>query len=1293
MHCGRAARLSPATIDVEPITAKASRSGEICLKHDLVGTAVRRWFSQLRRLQSYLHSVKAGKLHDNAVRYREEVWQAILDASGFDGGFRKWWASTEFEELLGPIPCQPPTLDKVEWIFTAFQIAFRRFEQWHLNQKSQLIQAKYDRSYKAVFQDLRDPKPDQIDLLWDVDDYVVLAIRPENRSALLNKALVLRPGGKWYCHGHQLSLEKHMDELVVFADWPDLQPGQHITCEIHTQNDHDVHAELIQLWQPRWTQTNHVDDAILARASNFVQAFMPSVTLTLDDISPDEWYATVRRLRPSAARGPDGFARLDLLHMPLQFVQVLLAFLMDIEKGNTSWPQQLLEGFVLTIAKHSEAHTANGYRPIVLFSMVYRCWASLRCRQLLSQLEAHVHSEAYGFLPTRETMQSWLQIQSAVEMALQTGSDLSGLATDLVKAFNHIQREPWLMLAKHIGIPTRILGAWQDFLRKFTRRFSVNNHLSEPLSSNVGFAEGDPLSVMAMVVLDWALHQYQAQLAPGVRTMTFVDNISLLAMDTNKLIMAFFSLKAFLQFWGLQADTAKTYCWSTVASTRTLLQQLGVSVVQDVAELGGSLTLGASRRVRLMLARGKRLEAKWLRLRISRAPLCQKLHCLALVFWPAALHGALGCVFSDAHIHALRKKAVGSIGVKRGGANSLLRLSFSKPMTADPGFYQLRCCIHDFRRICLKSPDIAQLWRFYMRGFTGKARPGPFYKLNELFCQIGWSLAEAPCFYDHDGCLHDLFALPMDVLDALLQDGWLQATTHQVRHRATMTALKGIDIDLLDFIQQDLTAAELGRVMALQTGAFISQWQHAKYDRAKQAVCQLCFQPATQKHWFSCPLYAQLRAQLPGLDVWADDVPDCTLHHLLVPRSPLFSQMKEHLMHLEDTVNVFLSQPSQGPQHVFCDGSFFAKTPKILSTAAWAVVNATTSQLIGTGVVPGLCQSIARAELCGVLATALWCRSTGAQVFLWSDSNTTVRFAQRILLGTCREVGVHIANFDLWQQLQEVVEGLYPGQLQICWIPSHLDDCKCDDDLEEWVAHWNGVADAFAVSTNTHRGARYAQLAAQLIENFQFWRTRLLALRSFYFGVASLEIADEEVVDLTRDDLAYLSPDADPLSLSEAIAVNWQSQLVASPFKYPHEFVFAIFEGIFCLETQPEISMSISFIELTLWLVQDRQLPIPVWDTKSNGWVLRSYDSLLLRPTLASVLFQVKLAVKHGTQMLGLQDFIRRDLHRIAAGINMPTEGLFVHLSTASAARMQDLSCTFATNRRIRKTADLAKPF
>jgi len=110
--------------------------------------------------------------------------------------------------------------------------------------------------------------------------------------------------------------------------------------------------------------------------------------------------------------------------------------------------------------------------------------------------------------------------------------------------------------------------------------------------------------------------------------------------------------------------------------------------------------------------------------------------CIPIVFWASALCGALGCVFADGHIHQLRKKAVAALGLKIGGSNPMLRLSLSQPAAADPGFYHLRHCVFDFRRICDKTPDLLVQWRSFMAHFTGRKLTGPFYKIVDLFSML-----------------------------------------------------------------------------------------------------------------------------------------------------------------------------------------------------------------------------------------------------------------------------------------------------------------------------------------------------------------------------------------------------------------------------------------------------------------------------------------------------------------------------------------------------------------------------
>ena len=62
-------------------------------------------------------------------------------------------------------------------------------------------------------------------------------------------------------------------------------------------------------------------------------------------------FSTVRRYRPRAARGPDGFARDDLVNMPLTRVEELVAMLNSVEAGSVPWPKQLLTTFMCALTK------------------------------------------------------------------------------------------------------------------------------------------------------------------------------------------------------------------------------------------------------------------------------------------------------------------------------------------------------------------------------------------------------------------------------------------------------------------------------------------------------------------------------------------------------------------------------------------------------------------------------------------------------------------------------------------------------------------------------------------------------------------------------------------------------------------------------------------------------------------------------------------------------------------------------------------------------------------------------
>ena len=725
---GRGQRLSPTLQARSPPSCRASRDGGVSLAFDLPGRAVLLWYKQLRRFEAFLHSAKSGKATLNAQIYRTELWGAILRSPGFHGSFAAWWNQQDFAPVLGELVHTPPNAALAQLYYMAFEHRFREFESWHLNQRNKLLRAKHAHCLKALHSDLREPCRDQVSLLWDEHKFGVIALDEHSHKIHVDGMIPTALHCTWEIDGKPADLFKAGDELVDSEDSHQASADSEIVQKIWFPTPSSIQEKLGEYWHSRWNSAKPPTTEEWTRITGFVQAFIPSSFFEFPPLSVRLWRSALSNFRPKAARGPDGFARQDLQNMTDAQVSSLLGLLHSIETADTPWPKQLLEGFVLALAKQADSHTPNHFRPIVLLSLVYRCWASLRSRQILSQLATKIHQDAYGYIPGREAGQFWALLSMEIERSLQEGVDFCGLSTDITKAFNFIGRDQLFFTALHLGLDSGFCSAWRRFLDGFTRRFSVHSELGSPIASRAGFPEGCPLSVSAMALLDFCLHIYQNRFASHSRTLTFVDNLALTSSDASFLAAAFVSLRSFLSLWGLSLDLTKSFVWGTSPHIRKQLAPFGLSIRSDALDLGGVLSYEASHRNRLFFGREQQLTAKWVRLRRSTSPLALKLVAVPTVFWAKALHATSSCVFSDVHVQRLRSTAIAALGLKVAGASPLLRLSLAVPATADPGFFQLTQVVCSFRRFCRKSPELFDLWfQFISLTVDVSSVPAPNY--------------------------------------------------------------------------------------------------------------------------------------------------------------------------------------------------------------------------------------------------------------------------------------------------------------------------------------------------------------------------------------------------------------------------------------------------------------------------------------------------------------------------------------------------------------------------------------
>ena len=130
-------------------------------------------------------------------------------------------------------------------------------------------------------------------------------------------------------------------------------------------------------------------------------------------------------------------------------------------------------------------------------------------------------------------------------------------------------------IARHLGLPTKPLGLWESFLQETERRFLVQGEVSEPLKSNHGFPEGCSLSCVAMSIAGITLHSYMNEFSRRSCTISYVDNLELLARSLGALQQGIITMQTWSDIWKLDLDAEKSYIWSTEAHTRKEAQLMG----------------------------------------------------------------------------------------------------------------------------------------------------------------------------------------------------------------------------------------------------------------------------------------------------------------------------------------------------------------------------------------------------------------------------------------------------------------------------------------------------------------------------------------------------------------------------------------------------------------------------------------------------------------------------------------------------------------------------------------------
>ena len=1089
---GRCTVTNTTTLKPHSRPIKPSRPGEAQPEYQGMSPQHQRWFTQLRRVQSLnrLMTKPLWSLAQEIHAHRE--WRAILQAPGFLPNFKTWWQQLSSRTETAPLTLTDslPTTTQMQGLLATLDGEIRAFER--ILQRTFVQRAKHNRAANPnrIFRDFKKPFANPVQLLDHSKVATVVEVNHEDHALVLDKSPDFSPGPISGPKG--LFTPYITSDEIVWVDPQDLvEPGSILRQENLIGHLDQLFEQFAGEWSQRWDRHKDLPedhwDAVL---DFFRQAFPKQENFDLPPMTYEIWMQAVKKKKTRAATGPDGLSKEDLLRMPKPLTMAMLSLFEQIETSDCPWPSQWMHGYVHLLKKAVDAAHVSQFRPITLFALPYRVWSSIRTAQILHKLMDLIPSQCYGSIPGRSASHMWMELQQLIETAHDCHEPLAGGVADIQKCFNHIPRYPILGVLLYLGLPHTVVRAWAKGLHQMTRHFRIRQSTGPGLTSCTGFAEGCPLSIIAMIGVNVVVDFWVKLRKPSCQFWSYIDNHEVTARSAAAAERAFQALGTILSILDLPIDHTKSYVWATTTQARKQLAQSKTQLVRSCRDLGGQMQYTRVCNNYVITKRIEAFKPRWKDLAISPAPYSQKLRALRTVAWTTVLHGIPSAHQGPQHYDGLRTQALRALNEHGAGVSPLVHLSLVELPEYDPEFFALVTTTLHCRQILTRDQVEPMVSSLCDQPPRHRPKPGPVSVMKERMKKIHWEWTNEGQLMDHEGLLIDLWLCPIQLLRRRLQDAWQQHVCQITSTRKTFAGMEHIHarFSTENFPAQPRDAALLRTAM---NGAFFTGEHLKQRDPDATGNCQLCweFEDVFHRQW-TCPALASARQLSQAQTDKIQQMQPATYNHGWFPLPASVHKFHNALTRVDPfpPTEIIHRNPETCHLHFFTNGACRFPEDPYLRLCSWGVVVVDShtpgaTLPIANGILHGLCQTIARAELKAVLEAlnAAWRHQCPFSI--WCDSQIVVDKLRYIHQNLHHIWPGKIKNHDLLNSIASMLRQVSPHLKYINKVSSHQDLRQADDDIDDWCFRCNYQADSLAEQAFTadpELQALHAQAAADI---------------------------------------------------------------------------------------------------------------------------------------------------------------------------------------------------------------------
>ena len=1118
---------------------KIARRGEIEPSYAGVNFHHYCWLRQLRRLQSLKLLLSTPISSISKFEHAVGLWTSIKSAKGFSGGFCKWWPTRSTVRVDSPlvIPTALPTFTVVQAIFEGFLMEFRSLESQLKAKQLQLAKQRRLDDTSCIYRGVAKPRAIPVHTLVTHKSTAITMVDDDaktvhfEKDSLTTNQPVFGPAG-------MLQIVSRSETSLTLDSDHGLQIGDLLSQEEFRGTTAEVFEAFDTYWSPKWNKhAGSPED----RWDSFVHSCdhllpVPPKPIVFEPITVDQWLQTLKSKKVHTATGPDGVSRYDLLSMPQHLCNRLVSLLNSIEQGR-QWPSSVLVGMIAALEKVENAQDASQFRPICVFSLIYRTWASCRARQILDWLSEWAPYEIVGSRPGCEAGTIWWRLACIIEEGFYTDSqDISGLSCDLCKCFNTLPRVPVFWLAHRLGLPPHFVRAWHDAVAHMTRRFQVLGQTGPAMGSCCGFPEGDPLSVIAMYLINITMTVYLREHAPQATPLSFVDDWQLLSDSPESTLQGFAVISNFARSLDLELDPRKSFVWGSSTEGRKLLRQGELPLKYHCRNLGGHVSYCGRFTNYTVKNRGRMLEQFWHFLKLSVAPHPQKLLALRVVAWPRGLHAASSTWLSQKWLNTLRTKALQALGLSKKGMNPLLQLSAVESPEHDPGFVVIWQTIWLFRRFAVH--DVAfPLVSYILASDPNRYQPGPCGLFLQRIHQLAWAWLGDGLIRDHEGFIFHIVQCPSQLLKKRVCDAWLSMVGTELSARDGFDGLEHCNFPLTVERLPHYSYEQMGLLRVVLNGTFFTRDKQIHSGHFVDRACPWCHEPCDSifhRHW-ECPQFQDSRSLIPS-EVFNQlpNLPDCSLQHGWICKSHLLLDFRSCLQRAPDLTDDFhYEATSQDVLHLFTDGSCLNSGCEFTRVASWGVVCADLCQdqfvEVSQGPLWGLHQTIFRAECVAAISAIKFGIVSSKPFWVWVDNLHVYNLMKTVRLGS--PIAIHNGNKDhdvitvLVDLLRRAIAvDLFEDVVKVC---SHQNHELAETVVERWSFRGNDAADKSAERGRAAFPSDTFRIWEALVDEVKVARQCRDALHCHFIQTGQKAVVDKRTHQVVETERWEVQPQSD----------------------------------------------------------------------------------------------------------------------------------------------------------------------